>query len=460
MPPLVIENVHAVIHQRSEEYVDWLRRLCAVAGVSAQNKGIAESVEAVRKLIEALGGTVRVLTVPGANPAILAEFAGATDRTLLFYNHYDIQPAEPLSEWLRPPFAGVVENGAFYARGAADNKGDLVSRLAAIDAWRRAYGTLPCTVKFLIEGEEEIGSPHLEELLRAYADLLKSDACVWKYGNRDPAERLEVGLGLKGILYVELTCEIASSDLHSGYGALVEAASNRLVRALATLRDARGQVLIPGFYDDVLPPSPQMRESLEQIPFEDAALRERYGIRRFLRDRVRAGALATLVLEPTCTICGLESGYTGVGMRTVLPRQARAKVEFRLVPDQSPAKLAEQLRHHLDMRGFEDVQIRVLAAKRPYQTPIDHPFVQLVRKVATAATGRQVVLYPNFQYSGAMYEVATYLKVPIVSLGVGYWDRRAHAPNEHIRLNDFFETIRLIAHLFAAFAEEYGVKGQ
>lgn len=451
-----IDTVHAMIAQRSEEYIEWLRRLCAVQGVSAQSRGIAESVDAVRTLVESIGGRVQVLQPNGGNPAIFAEFDGVSERTLLFYNHYDIQPADPLSEWIDPPFEGVVRNGAFYARGAADNKGDLVSRLAAVDAWLRTHGKLPCRVKFLIEGEEEVGSPHLEAILRGNQDLLSSDACIWKYGNRDPGERLEVGLGLKGILYVELTLEIASSDLHSGYGALVEAASNRLIRALATLRDGRGQVLIPGFYDAVRPPSPKIRESLESIPFEDQVLRERYGIRRFVRDRMRTGALATLVLEPTCTVCGFESGYTGGGMRTVLPRQARAHVEFRLVPDQSPERLVDRLRHHLDMKGFSDIQIRVLAMKQPYQTPIDHPFVELVRKVATKATGRQVVLYPNFQYSGPMYDVATVLDVPIVSVGVGYWDRRAHAPNENIRLNDFTETIRMMAQLFQAFAgDEY-----
>lgn len=454
MPPLVIDSVHAAIAQRSEEYIDWLRNLCRVQGISTQKVGIEASVDAVRSLIETIGGKVQVLQVEGANPALYADFDGESERTLLFYNHYDVQPADPLAEWVDPPFEGVVRNGAFYARGAADNKGDLISRLAAIDAWKRSYGKLPCRVKFLIEGEEEIGSPNLEAYLEQYSDLLRSDACVWKYGNRDPEERLELGLGLKGILFVELTVEIASSDLHSGYGSLVEAASNRLVRALATLRDGRGQVLIPGFYDAVRPPSPKIRSSLESIPFEDEVLRERYGIRRFLRDRIRKGALAALVLEPTCTICGLESGYTGTGMRTILPRRASAKVEFRLVPDQCPDQLVRQLRHHLDMKGFDDVRINVLATQQPFQTPIDHEFVELVRKVSTSVTGRQVVLYPNFQYSGPMYEVNKHLDVPIVSVGVGYWDRRAHAPNEHIRLGDFEETIRLMAQLFATFAEE------
>lgn len=450
---MVQKSIDEVLAGRKDTYVKWLRDLCRVEGVSTRGLGIEPSVEAVCSLIEVVGGRARVLRLPEANPAILAEFEGESDRTLLFYNHYDVQPADPLSEWDYPPFEGVVRGGLFYARGAADNKGDLVSRLAAIDTWQRAHGRLPCRVKFLIEGEEEIGSPNLERYLQEYADLLQADACIWKYGNRDPGERLEIGLGLKGLLFVELTVEIAKSDLHSGYGALVEAASNRLVRALATLRDGRGQVLIPGFYDAVQPPGPKVRATLEGIPFEDEVLRERYGIKRFLRDRMRTGALATLVLEPTCTICGIESGYTGEGLRTVLPRQAKAKVEFRLVCDQSPEELLGQLRRHLDMKGFSDVQIRTLAAQKPFQTPMDHPFVQLVRDVAEEVTGREVVLYPNFQYSGPMHEVAKYLNAPIVSVGVGYWDRRAHAPNENIRLSDFEETIRFMARLLSAFSE-------
>lgn len=450
---MAAHDIKEKIAQREDEYIEWLRQLCSIEGVSAQNRDIQASVTGVKSLIESIGGTVQVLEIEGANPAVYAEFAGESDRTLLFYNHYDIQPAEPMAEWEDPPFAGVVRDGAFYARGAADNKGDLVTRLAAIDAWQQTHGRLPCRVKFLIEGEEEIGSPHLEAYLREFADLLESDVCIWKYGSRDPDERLEVLIGLKGILYVELQAKIASSDLHSGYGALVEAASNRLVRALATLRDGRGQVLIPGFYDPIRAPSPKIRGSLESIPFDDGALRERYGIQRFLRDRMRAGALATLVLEPTCTICGIESGYTGEGMRTVLPRQAKAKVEFRLVPDQEPQAVVQQLRRHLDMKGFGDIEIKVLAAKHPFQTPLDDPFVQQVVQVAQQSTGRQVVLYPNSQYSGPMYEVAQWLDVPIVSIGVGYWDRRAHAPNEHIRLSDFTETIQMMADLFSTVAE-------
>lgn len=447
------DSIRKMISERSEQYIDWLRRLCSLEGVSAQDREIDSSVEGVKALVESIGGKVQVLQVPNANPALYAEFEGQSDRTLLFYNHYDIQPADPLKEWADPPFSGVVRDGSFYARGAADNKGDLVTRLAAIDAWKRAHGSLPCRVKFLIEGEEEIGSPHLEAYLKEYAELLKSDVCIWKYGSRDPDERLEVLVGLKGILFVELHVKVASSDLHSGYGSLVEAASNRLVRALATLRDGRGQVLIPGFYDAIRPPSPKVREMLESIPFEDSALRERYGIRRFLRDRIRTGALAALVLEPTCTICSIESGYTGEGMRTVLPREAKAQVEFRLVPDQSPEQVVQQLRRHLDMKGFGDVEVNVLASQHPFQTALDDPFVQQVVQVAQASTGRQVVLYPNSQYSGPMYEVAQHLDVPIVSVGVGYWDRRAHAPNEHIRLSDFHETIQLMADIFTQVGE-------
>lgn len=443
-------SVREVIAARSETYLSWLRDLCAIPSVSAQGRDIDVGVNAVRTLVEQLGGTVRILELPGANPAVYAEFRGETDRTLLFYNHYDVQPPEPLGEWERPPFAGVVEDGCFYARGAADNKGDLISRLAAVDAWQRAHGKLPIHVKFLIEGEEEIGSPNLEAYVQQYSDLLSCDACIWQMGSRDPAGRLEMSLGLKGIAYVELSVDIAKSDLHSGYGAVVEAASNRLVRALATLRDGRGQVLIAGFYDDVRPPSPHVRASLEAIPFEDQELREMYGIERFIRDRTRTGALATLILEPTCTFCGIESGYTGPGVKTVLPRRATAKLDFRLVPDQTPERVVDRLRRHLKMKGFEDIEVKLLIAEHPHQTPFDHPFVERARLVAERSTGRTVVTYPNAPFSGPMYPVAQKLQVPIVSLGVGYWNRRTHAPNEHICLDDFYETIALFSELFVA----------
>lgn len=437
-----------------DRYVELLSRYCSIATVSATGEGIDQGVDFLSEQIKALGGEVEILRLEGANPAILATFAplGAAQdgKTLLFYDHYDVQPADPIEAWSSDPFVPEIRDGKLFARGSSDNKGDLISRLAAVELVQR-HGGLPCTVKFLIEGEEEIGSPNLERIVTAYKEKLAADACVWETGSRDPSERLHLFLGLKGIVYVELSVRTADVDLHSSFGALVDAASNRLVRALATLRNSYGEIQIPGFYDRVIPPSADIRRAVEQIPFESEAYRDTFGVSRFTRGREGAGALAALLLEPSCTICGIESGYTGSGAKTVLPREAVAKVDFRLVPEQSPERVVERLKRHLAMEGYGDVEVRVLAGEHPYRTDLHDPFVEMVRNVAEEVTGRSVCLYPNHFGSGPMYPVARTLDVPIVSVGAAYWDSRPHAPDENIRIADFEETIALMAALISRF---------
>lgn len=450
-------NEHASRH--FESYVAWLREFCSIPGISATGQGIDASVDFLSEKFKRLGADVEILRLDGANPAILATFSppvGAVgDRTLLFYDHYDVQPPEPLAEWQSPPFESEVRDGRMYARGVSDNKGDLVSRMAAVHLVQQA-GALPCSVKFFIEGEEEIGSPNLARFVDEYADRLKADACIWESGSRDPNERLHLFLGLKGIAYVELSTKVADVDLHSSYGAIVDAASNRLVRAVASLRDANGKVLIPGFYDQVIPPSADVRRAVQAIPFESEKYQATFGVSRFVRGKEGAGALAALLLEPSCTVCGFETGYTGEGAKTVLPKEAKAKVEFRLVPDQSPDRVVERLRHHLEMEGFGDVRVDLVAAEEPYRTDLDDPFVDRVSRIAHELTGREICLYPTHYGSGPMHPIGKRLEVPIVSLGVSHWDSKAHAPNENIRLSDFQETTALVAGLIASFAEASG----
>ncbi len=442
-----------------QEYEEWLREFCRIPGVSATGQGVDASVEFLTSRFKSLGADVEILRLDVANPAILVTFAASREEggnhTLLFYDHYDVQPPEPLSEWQSDPFEPSVREGRMYARGVSDNKGDLISRMAAVHLVQQAGG-LPCTVKFFLEGEEEIGSPNLSRFVDAYAPKLQADACIWESGSRDPNERLHLFLGLKGIAYVELSARVADVDLHSSYGAIVDAASNRLARAVASLRDEQGKVLIPGFYDQVIPPSAEVRRAVQAIPFESAKYRQTFGVSRFVRGKEGAGALAALLLEPSCTVCGFEAGYTGEGAKTVLPKEARAKVDFRLVPNQSPERVVERLRHHLEMEGYGDVQVRLLAGEEPHRTRLDDPFVQRVSQVAHDLTGREICLYPTHYGSGPMHPIADRLGVPIVSLGVSYWDSKAHAPNENIRLSDFKETVALMAGLIASFADSSG----
>ncbi|HLN63985.1 MAG TPA: M20/M25/M40 family metallo-hydrolase [Symbiobacteriaceae bacterium] len=431
-----------------------LQRLVRQPSVAAQGVGIAETVRLVVELVEASGGSVQVLRegIPG-NPVIYADFPGAGERTLLFYDHYDVQPAEPLDEWTTEPFGGEVKDGTVYGRGVADNKGEIVARLAAIRAIRAANGgTLPCRVKFLIEGEEEIGSPALYPALARYADLFKADACIWEFGGVDEEGRPELYGGIKGMAYMQLWVRHAEVVMHSSLAAVVENPAWRLTWALATLKAPDGRVLVPGFYDGIVEPTAEQRALARSIPFDAGSLKETYGIKQPLLADTHDGAIDRLVFQPTCTLCGLEAGYTGAGSKTVLPKRAQAKIDCRLVPGQDPQAILAKFRRHLDEHGFTDVEIELLSGQRAYWTDPTHPFVDLVVRTAREAFGAEPVYHLSSAGTGPMYGFGQYLgALPIISVGSGNPRSRAHAPDENIRLADFQNAIRHMALLLQEF---------
>jgi acetylornithine deacetylase/succinyl-diaminopimelate desuccinylase-like protein len=446
------ETLRARIDAGVPQAIEDLRRLVRIPSVAAQRRGIPETVQVVGDLLRGEGGRVTVLEHADANPVVVGEFEGRSARTLLFYNHYDVQPAEPLEEWTVPPFDVTERDGKLLGRGVADNKGDFTTRIAAIRALRAVRGGLPCRVKFLIEGEEEISSTHLGAITRAHTDLLKADACIWEYGERDPKERKHVVCGMKGICYLQLEARTAAIDLHSMLGAVFEGAAFRLVWALSTFKDQHGRVQIPGHYDRVRRPTPAEEEVVRQIPpdvVED--IQKQAGVARMIGGVTGQEAVRQLLLTPTCTICGIWGGYTLEGSKTVLPKVARAKIDFRLVPDQDPLEVARNVRRHLDAGGFTDIEVTVLGAEFPWRTNLADPFVGLVRDCVKEATGREVLVYPTSAGTGPAYDVGPVLGVPIVSAGSGYWNTRAHAPDENVRASDFRETILLMAHIMERF---------
>ncbi len=245
-----------LVGRRTEPALDLLRTLVRQPSVAATGDGVAECAAFVLRTFEAADASARLHTADGAAPVVIAQFPGASERTLLFYDHYDVQPPDPLGEWTSPPVEPALRNGRLYGRGVADNKGDLTTRLAAVEVLKDLHGTLPCRVKFLVEGEEEIGSVHLATYIRAHREALRADACIWEFGQRDLKERLEITLGIKGMCYLDMEVNATTSDLHSSLGAIVEGAGTQMAWALASLKDpATGRVLVDGFYDRVREPS-------------------------------------------------------------------------------------------------------------------------------------------------------------------------------------------------------------
>ena len=431
-----------------------LGRLVAQPSVAAQNLGLAECAALVAEMLQARGFSVQIMPTKGA-PVVFAERSGRSSKTLLFYNHYDVQPAEPLELWLSPPFAPEIRDGIMYGRGISDDKSHITSRLFAIDALLAEQGELPCNVKFVIEGEEEISSVHLPEFVHNHPDLLAADACVWEFGSVDHRDVPMQYLGLRGICYVELSVETASIDVHSGIGgSIFPNAAWRLVWALHSLKDQDERIRIPGYYDDILPPSERDRALMAALPEVSEEYRKRYGVKEFLNG-LQGGVELRLAeaFQPTCTICGLTSGYQGKGSKTVLPARASAKVDFRLVPNQTPEKVLKMLRAHLDAEGFADVHVNYLGGEAPARTDTDDPFLDLVVRTAEPVYGKPMQIVPMIGGSGPNHVFVETLGIPIVTAGVGYPGSGAHAPNENLRIDLYLKGARHIARILTAFGE-------
>lgn len=454
--PALAAKIDNHIETHLPYWIDQLARLCAQPSISAQNYGINECADLVATMLREQGFRAEIMPSEGY-PIVYGEGDGRSEKTLLFYLHYDVQPPEPLELWESPPFELTQRGDKLYARGVSDDKGHIICRLAALAAVREAMGgELPCRVKFIIEGEEEIGSVHMPAFVQKHKEKLAADGCIWEFGSVDYHDTPTQSLGMRGICYVELSVQTATIDAHSGLGgSIFPNAAWRLVWALNTLKDQNERILIPGFYDNVQPPSARDLELLDRLPDESAQLKAAFGLAHFLKGM--SGGLElkrAAVFEPTCTICGLTSGYQGAGSKTVLPARASAKVDFRLVPDQSPDEVLTKLRAHLDAQGFEDVTITYLGGGRPAKVDPDNPFVKLTNEAAYEVYGKEPIIEPIIGGSGPNYPFIHVLGLPLVSAGIGYPGGQAHAPNENIRINDFIRGTQHTARIIARFGRE------
>ncbi len=447
-----MNDVFGYIDEHRQQFIERLQWLCRQPSIAAQNIGIQETARMVAQLMEQVGVKTELYATDGA--PVVYGVVGVGPRTLLIYNHYDVQPPEPLGEWQSPPFAAEIRDGKLYARGVADNKGNLVARLSAVEAWLQTRGTLPLTVKFVVEGEEETSSEHLYQFVRQHQDLIKADGCLWEAGGKDIQENPGIYMGAKGILYVDLEVTGANRDLHSSQATIVPNAAWRLVWALSTLKDRSENILVDGFYDDVVEPSPDEIEYLRRLAAarDDDLRRRDLGIDQFLLGVSGLQLVKRNLYQPTCTICGIESGYTGPGSKTVLPHRAAAKIDFRLVPNQRPDDIFEKVTRHFAQHGFADVEIRQLGAEHPARTPVDSALARVVQETIPEIYGRGPLVSPLMAATGPMHELSAQFGIPTVGTGCGYAHSNGHAPNENIRLDDFFQHLKHVALLFDRFS--------
>ena len=447
-------HVEAALPRALEE----LAQMVAIPSVAAKlDSPMREGAEVVAALLRTRGLEARLLPTGGGPPVIFAEdrSAGVDAPTVLFYNHYDVQPAEPLELWDSDPWTLRINGDHAYARGVSDDKGHISCRLMALDALRaQNSGALPVNVKWVIEGEEEVASIHLPAWIEANANILAADVCLWEFGGVDDNGRPEIICGLRGIAYFELHAKTIAYDAHSGVGgSLFPNAAWRLVWALSTLKNEDERILLPGHYDSVQAATENDKRLLAALPDTESYLKREFGLTEFLHGATGAEYQRQAVFEPTCTICGISSGYEGAGAKTVLPAAAMAKLDFRLVPDQDPEVVQESLRAHLHSHGFGDIEIRYLGGQRPGRIDPAHPLVTLAADIAREVYGKEPSLVPMVGGSGPIYPFVAGLRVPVVTCGCGYPGSRVHAPNENLRISDLLLGAKHTARFLAALVE-------
>jgi acetylornithine deacetylase/succinyl-diaminopimelate desuccinylase-like protein len=431
-----------------------LNEFLRMPSISASEDGGEEfrrCAEWVAGKLQEAGAEATIMETEG-HPVVYGE-VGEGPRTLLSYGHYDVQPPEPLDLWGSDPFEPTVRDGGLYARGVADDKGDVLARIQALRLYMEEHGSLPFKLKFLIEGEEEVGSPNLAPFVRSNTELLRADACLWEGSMKDEAGRPMIFCGTKGMAYVELRASGASHDLHSMYGGIAPNPAWRLVQALRTIKDENGEITLDGLHDLAEEPSEKDLEAISRIPFDDDALRESWGVEAMDRGLTGQDALREMLLRPTANIAGVQSGYTGPGSKTIVPSEAFVKMDFRLVAGQSPGRVLELIRAHLKRRGFEDVEVVDLHASEVAKTPVDSPIVGTAVQTWRDLGREEAIVYPTVGGSGPTSLMVSDLGLPSIMTGsVANVDSRLHSPNEWVRLDDYFETIRYFARFFERFA--------
>ncbi|MGQ9515306.1 MAG: M20/M25/M40 family metallo-hydrolase [Thermoproteota archaeon] len=444
------------IDEKASEFVASLGKLVRQPSISAQGIGLVECATLVKEMMVQAGIEARFLEISGAPPFVYGEILAnrpESAKTILFYNHYDVQPPEPIELWSSDPFGSEVREGKMFGRGVSDNKADIVSRINLVKIFSE-LDDLPCNVKFIVEGEEEIGSPHLPILVERNAEMLKADACIWESGGLDEKDRPEITLGMKGMLYVELISKTASRDVHSSLGAIVPNPAWRLVWALSKIKDKDERILIPGWYDDIREFTYEELKALEKMPFEEELIKEDLGIEDFLISMSGIKLKKALAGGPTATICGFISGYTGPGTKTVLPSKASVKLDFRLVQDQDPEKLLMALKSFLANNGFEDIEVRELTKEEAGRTSMDEEIVHYAAEAAMKTFGKEAIINISSAGTGPMYLFIKRLKIPSICIGCTHAFGRAHAPDENLRLDVFIMGTKWVARTLNLFGRK------
>ncbi len=449
-----MQEVLSYLESNKDRFLKELSEFLAIPSVSSQsnhNDDTRRCAQWVADQMRAIGmQNVEIYETPG-HPIVCGEWLGAPGKpTILFYGHYDVQPVDPVNLWTSPPFQATIRGDNLYARGAADDKGQVFIHFKAIEAYMKNHGKLPVNIKMLIEGEEEVGSANLENFVKEHAEMLKADLVLISDSSMFKKGVPSVCYGLRGLAYMEVEVTGPNRDLHSGtFGGSVHNPIQALSEMIASLHDKNGRVTIPGFYDDVRPLTKAERNAFKKLPWSDKAYAKDLGVRELYGEKGYT-TLERVWARPTLECNGIWGGYTGEGAKTVLPSKAFAKISMRLVPDQTSAKIAKLFEKHIRKIAPKTitVNVRTLHGGEPAITPIDSPGV----RAAAAALEKGFGKKPLYQREGGSIPIVVQFKeilgLDTVLLGFGLPDENAHAPDEHINLDNFFGGMRTSVHFY------------
>ena len=446
--PEGLEKVFAHIKANEEAFIRRVMDYVRHPSISAHNIGIREVAGLLVDMLSGLG--LQAETIPTENhPMVLARWEkkpGAP--TVLLYGHYDVQPPDPLEEWVSPPFEPTIRDGRIWARGIGDNKGQHFAQIMAIESHLAVHGELPCNVLFLLEGEEEIGSPHIASFVEKHRDRLKADLVVTADGPLHESGRPTVTFGVRGVASFELRARGAKRDLHSGnFGGVSPNPIWTLVHLLGTMKNAEGEITIDGFHDSIVPPTALEREAAGRLPMAAADVKAELDLKALDAPEDRPVA-DRLMFHPTLTINGLHGGYGGPGSKTVLPHEAFAKCDIRLVEAMTPAEVFAKVAAHVKKHA-PDVQFVPLNGMLPSKTPMDSPFAEPIRQAVVDAQGVEPLLVPSAGGSLPDYVFTKILGTHAFVVPYANADEANHAPNENLKLDCFINGIRTGAALLS-----------
>jgi acetylornithine deacetylase/succinyl-diaminopimelate desuccinylase-like protein len=455
----VSQAIDAFVEKNQERFLDELKALIRIPSVSTLPEHSSDVRRAAAFVADALRAAgmehVEIIETAG-HPLVYADWLHAPGKpTVLCYGHYDVQPPDPLDEWISPPFEPTVRDGNLYARGSADDKGQMYSQIKAVEALRAVHGKLPVNVKFLIEGEEEVGGESIAKYVPEHRDKLKADVALVCDTELFAEGLPTLCVGLRGLVYTEIEARGAAKDLHSGmYGGAAPNAVFALIELLSRMKNADGVIQIPGIYDDVEPPAPAEMRSWHALPFSEAEfLKNEVGSSR-LTGEPRYSVLERVWARPTLEVHGIAGGFTAAGAKTVIPARATAKVSLRLVPKQDPEKILASFRKFVAEHTPAGVkmEVRVLSAGPAISVNPDHPAIHVAAQAFAEVLGKETVFIRSGGSIPIVGDFATHLGIPSILMGFGLPDDGLHSPNEKYKLANYYAGIETIAHFF----EQYG----